>query len=49
MNFKKKNNKKLSEKEGLFILSRQIEILKIRDKSFKNITLNDFGNIFREN
>ena len=38
-------NKKLSEKEGLFILRKQINILKMRNTNFKNITLSNFENL----
>ena len=35
----KKQNKKISEKEGIHLLNRQIQILKLRDKTFKELTL----------
>ena len=41
---------KLSEDESLMIVKNQIELLKMRKKEFKNITIKDIENItFMEN
>ena len=40
-----KKNIKISEKNGLLILKRQIQLLKQRNNIFKNITLNYFQNL----
>lgn len=48
--FKKRNKNKISEKKWLLILNNQIKLLKMRDKTFINITLNSFENFsFRRN
>ena len=40
-----KKNIRISEKDGLNILKRQIQLLKKRDNIFKNINLNNFQNL----
>ena len=40
-----KKNIKMSEKYGLFILNKQIQLLKMRNNCFKNITINNFLNL----
>ena len=45
-----KKNIKISEKEGLLILNRQIKLLKLRNNFFKNLVLKDIENcIFLKN
>ena len=41
---KQKKTIKMTEKCGLFILNKQIQLLKMRDNIFKNITFNNFLN-----
>ena len=49
-NYIRKKNKKSSKKEFLNIIKNQVNIFKIRDPFFKNITINNYKNFnFMEN
>ena len=48
--FQKQNQNKMSEKKGSLILNKQIKLLKMRDKSFKNISKKNFEDfLFKRN